>query len=273
MGVTTDPKIKMLHDVFAARRFNVDFRPNEISIDLDTVGFSGDIVDFYVLKNNVDQVRARMKRNIPRMDPLDENDIVKIHGLLQKILKDIVHIDRFHSFGKRGDAYIYYAHVSMANQPDADSAAASASLSDADPADSELEIVFTGLDEDDTFVAEEPKPMPQPAAPSPPSPAQSGANGMPANAVFSDLEGVDAKMFRRSLDTLGLSRSSLVRLALTRIFREASDTHELISAISREAELILNDEDKKVVQMLKDQDKIPFLSKMAHLLWLATLGK
>jgi hypothetical protein len=273
MGVTTDPKIKMLRDVLAARRFNVDSRPNEISIDLEAVGYSGDVVDFYVLKNNVEQVRARMKRNIPRMTPLDENDITKIHGLLQKVLKHVVHIDRFHSFGKRGDAYIYYAHVSMASAPDADLTPTVQSPTETDQDDTELEIVFTGLDEDDTVITAEAEPIPPPVVDSPPRQTSSGSKGMPANAAFSDLEGVDAKMFRKSLDTLGLSRSSLVRLALTRIFREASDTSELITAISREAELIIKEEDKKIVQMLKDQDKIPFLSKLAHLLWLATLGK
>ena len=81
------------------------------------------------------------------------------------------------------------------------------------------------------------------------------------------LRGVDAKTFRKSLDTMGLPRSSLVRLALTRIFRDSSSAQELVAATVNEASLIVEESDREAVRSLRENNEIPFLVNLIHLLW------
>jgi hypothetical protein len=81
------------------------------------------------------------------------------------------------------------------------------------------------------------------------------------------LKGVDSKIFRKGLDLSGLPRSSIVRLALTRIFRSATEPEELILVASQEAVRIVNAEEWKTLRQLIDSNQINFISNIIYILW------
>lgn len=81
------------------------------------------------------------------------------------------------------------------------------------------------------------------------------------------LKGVDSKIFRKGLDMSGLPRSSIVRLALARIFRSATEPEELILVASQEAVRIVNAEEYKALRMLIDNNEVNFMSNIMYILW------
>jgi hypothetical protein len=80
------------------------------------------------------------------------------------------------------------------------------------------------------------------------------------------LETVDGKMLRQSLDMMNLRRSSNIRLALTRIFRSATDSEALISAIMEEAGKITLSEDLQELEMIRVISVAGFLQPVVELL-------
>jgi len=74
-------------------------------------------------------------------------------------------------------------------------------------------------------------------------------------------------MFRKSLDNLGLSRSGLVRMALTRIYRAGTDPLELTITIAEEAERISNTDEVEAINILRNTSNASFITDMAQLLW------
>jgi hypothetical protein len=88
-----------------------------------------------------------------------------------------------------------------------------------------------------------------------------------AERALVQLKGVDSKLFRQGLDSLGLSRSSIVRLGLTRIFRGSTDVSALLEAASAEAYRIIHAEEWKTVRELVKQSHVPFMKAVFSLLW------
>jgi hypothetical protein len=85
--------------------------------------------------------------------------------------------------------------------------------------------------------------------------------------ALAQLKNVDSKIFRQGLDMSGLPRSSIVRLALTRIFRSATEPEELIFVTSQEAVRIVNAEEWKTLRQLIDSNQINFISNIIYILW------
>jgi hypothetical protein len=85
--------------------------------------------------------------------------------------------------------------------------------------------------------------------------------------ALAQLKNVDSKIFRQGLDMSGLPRSSIVRLALTRIFRSATEPEELILVASQEAVRIVNAEEWKTLRQLIDSNQINFISNIIYILW------
>lgn len=88
----------------------------------------------------------------------------------------------------------------------------------------------------------------------------------PAGDALAQFKGMDAKTFRMGLDDLGLKRSSLLRIALTRIFRDAEDESALLSAVGEEAAKLCNAVDKRTLFDIKGKNQVPFLKDILHLL-------
>lgn len=88
-----------------------------------------------------------------------------------------------------------------------------------------------------------------------------------AEEAIENLEAVDAKTLRQSLDMMSLKRSSVVRLALTRIFRSATEIEELETAIQGEAQKIVSPQDRAELQEVKSLCANGFLDPVVDLLW------
>lgn len=90
-----------------------------------------------------------------------------------------------------------------------------------------------------------------------------------AKQALAQLKGVDSKSFRMGLDEIGLPRSSQLRLALTRIFRESDDIEEMLTVLVQEAGVVSKTEEWKVLKEIKEENQIPRISILIELLWKA----
>jgi hypothetical protein len=90
-----------------------------------------------------------------------------------------------------------------------------------------------------------------------------------AKQALDQMKGVDAKSFRTGLDDIGLSRSSHLRMALTRIFRESDEIEEMLSVLVHEAGVIANTDEWKMLKEIKENNKLSNMSIIVELLWKA----
>ena len=214
----TDPKIDMLVKIFKYRGFEVTGIKNGITVGLEGIGIPGAAADFYILKNNPEQMRSRIIR---KADPsAQESDHVEaIRQALQQGAQGAAEIGPYKFFGERGEACVYYAHIKMEIKPSR---------------------VFK----------------------------QQKA----AEAAFAQLKGIDSRALRQGLDAAGLARSSLVRVALSRIFRNAVNVRELLSTIHLEARKIIQADQWELVQRLKESNGLPLINRTLGLLWAEILS-
>ena len=214
MGPKKDPKIAILEKVLQYRGFVFREIQNGIRVDLENFGFQGDSVDFYVLRNNPQQLRARIRRPEPP-SPTETERIAEMQKVLQSGISGAAVIETFHFFGQRGSAQIYYSHIKMVKGK-----------------------------QKEVFLKQK-----------------------LAEKVYQQIQDIDAKTLRQGLDELGFPRSSPVRMALTRIFRNAIDVQDLIDVIADESKKITQPEDWKKVKDLKLGKKPSFLNGVVDLLW------
>jgi hypothetical protein len=216
-----DPKILKIGNVLKNRGFFAEYSCIGICLNLDLMGFTNAMLDFYVLKNSPKHAQARLRKKTNKIyseyDNLSFHMMADLEYVRQKVqdgLLGVAILDRFYYFGYRKDAHYYYAHVNM-------------------------------LEESEDF---------------------SLRKKLFENAQ-AQLKAVDSKIFRKGLDISGLSRSSVVRLALSRIFRSASDSEELIIVTSQEAARIVKAEEWKTLKKLVDNNQIHFMSNIIYILW------
>jgi len=88
-----------------------------------------------------------------------------------------------------------------------------------------------------------------------------------------EMEAIDAKTLRQSLDMMNLKRSSVVRIALTRLFRSIGDAEELAEAVSLEAGKIVSPEDQEDLRMVQVVHAEGFLKPAIDLLYHAVFKK
>lgn len=90
-----------------------------------------------------------------------------------------------------------------------------------------------------------------------------------AQHALEQLKGIDSGRFRKGLDSLGLPRSSKVRLALTRIFRESDDIEEMLTVVVQEAGVIAKTSDWRRLKQIKEESDVSYLNIIIELLWKA----
>ncbi len=90
-----------------------------------------------------------------------------------------------------------------------------------------------------------------------------------AQQALEQLKGVDSGAFRKGLDQLGLPRSSKIRLALTRIFRESGDIEEMLTVVVQEAGVVAKSDDWRLLKDIREKNEIPYLNIVVELLWKA----
>ena len=90
-----------------------------------------------------------------------------------------------------------------------------------------------------------------------------------AQHALEQLKGIDAGRFRKGLDQLGLPRSSKVRLALTRIFRESDNIEEMLTVVTQEAGIIAKSADWRLLKKIRENNDVAYLHIIIELLWKA----
>ncbi len=88
-----------------------------------------------------------------------------------------------------------------------------------------------------------------------------------AERAFTQLQGLDSKKFRRNLDRLGLPRSSTVRVALARIFRESIDAQELLATVDSEARKIVHSDQWRTLREIRSKKQLSAANYIIDLLW------
>lgn len=83
---------------------------------------------------------------------------------------------------------------------------------------------------------------------------------------------INSRQFRDALDNLGLKRSSILRVALSNIFREANDEKQIAAAIEKEAAKIKNSAEKTALDKLREENRVPFMKEVIELLWQSVNG-
>ena len=199
--------------IFKYRGYEVSIIKNGIKVGLDGIGIPNVAADFYILRNNPDQMRSRIVRT-KEPSPQETSQIEAIRQALQEGAQGAAQIGPYKFFGERGRACVYYAHIKMATQP--------------------------------SRVFQQQK---------------------AAEAAFVQLKGIDSRTLRQGLDSAGLARSSIVRVAVTRIFRNAVNVRELLSTITHEAHKIILAGQAELVQTLKESNCLPFINRTVSLLW------
>ncbi len=89
--------------------------------------------------------------------------------------------------------------------------------------------------------------------------------------LLAQIRSIDSRSFRKALDDLGLKRSSMLRLALTRIFRDATDEEDLMATVSEEARKIIRPEDREALQRIKEENRASYIGGLINLLWENTI--
>jgi len=218
---------------------------------------AGSDVDIYALSSSPDHVRARIK--VRETDARRRQElIVAARDSLAGYLNGVARIALFQISRKAEGVSIYNALVEMETGSASDAPMEISedaievvadeetdALSKPDDPDA-FELDF-GFDIDDNNHLKSTRKL--------------------AEKAMSQLESVDAKMLRQSLDMMGLKRSSAIRLSLTRIFRSALDVTELESAIQSEALKIVTPEDRVELQTVKSLSVNGFLDVVVDLLW------
>ena len=78
---------------------------------------------------------------------------------------------------------------------------------------------------------------------------------------------INIKRFRKNLDQLGLPRSSTVRVALARIFRESIDAQELLATVDSEARKIVHSEQWRAIKEIRSKNQLSAANYIIDLLW------
>jgi len=86
------------------------------------------------------------------------------------------------------------------------------------------------------------------------------------------LSRIDSRQFRDALDNLGLKRSSILRVSLSCIFREAIDENQIGAAVEKEAAKIRNSREKADLDRLRQENRMPFMKPIIELLWQSVNG-
>lgn len=245
-GNTTD-KLALIRQCLAARGLATAERVGGFRVGLDPQTE----VDIYVLSGASDQVRARIKtaagdRRERRKWAASTRDALSRH------LEGTARVEPFQISREAGGEAIYNALVEVTtadlDAPIEISADAIEVIEDGPMTDPEAFQLDFGIDGDVRSTASL------------------------AERAMTQLESVDAKGLRRHLDMMGLKRSGVVRLALSRIFRSAADRKELEAVIRMEAIKIITPEDREELQTAKRLSSDGFLDPAVSLLWQAVFN-
>ncbi len=247
MNQKIDDIVTVIHGFLQTAGLDVSKRKGGIRVKSG----SGYPVDIFSLTSSPDDIRARIKTD--ESDPLRRQAYVKsTQNSLSAALKGIARVGSFRMSLATGGVYVYNSVLEMTEE-----------YCDDEPieiCEDAIEIVDGGdSDADGTFVLEFDFDVN-------PDTRLKIVKSLAEEAI-EKLETVDAKILRQTLDMMNLKRSSAIRLAVTRIFRSATEVAELEKAIHSEAQKIVSPEDRMELQAVKELSANGFLDPVVDLLW------
>jgi hypothetical protein len=246
-------KVSILKQFLQAAGIKISEQENGIRLKLHT----GYHLDIFTSTNNPDYLRARLKIDEP--DPLRRQAYVEsTQNLLAASLEGVASIEPFQQSRDAGGEYIY-SSVLILDEIFSDSEPIEVDADAIEILDEGEESVVNDIVVDDLaefeldFGFEEENRL--------------KVVKTLAEEAIENLGIVDAKTLRQSLDMMNLKRSSVVRLALSRIFRSATEVEELETTIQNEAKKIVSPEDRAELREVKSLCANGFLNSVVDLLW------
>lgn len=231
MSKTFDQKIEEIMHALHARGFMIKGIRNGIRVKMG----SGMDVDIYTLKSDTDHIRGRIRTDV-EAEAVRTGALADITEQLRQGLDDKAELEDFRLTRQENGVFTYYTRI------------------------------FFGVD--DIFIFEQESGPQLKITPESTSISKSdAARGSDLENAVVLLESVDPKTFRKSLDDLGLSRSSLLRVVLSRLFRAAVDLDELETAIREEAERITDPQDRMALEQIRAFNTIEFLDPLIRMLY------
>ncbi len=231
MSKSFDQKIEEIMHALHARGFMIKGIRNGIRVKMK----DGMDVDIYTLKSDADHIRARIRTDVDE-ETLRIQALANITEQLQQGLGDTVELEEFRLTRRENGIFTYYSRI------------------------------FFGAD--DIFIFEQESGTQLKISPEMTPDHQTGAGqGSELENAVALLESVDPKRFRKALDDLGLSRSSLLRVILTRLFRAAVDLDELEMVIREEAERITDPQERMALEQIRAFNTIEFLDPLIRMLY------
>jgi len=231
MQNTFDPKIKTIMNALHARGFTLKGIRQGIRLKLE----DGIDVDIYTLKFDANKLRARLKLHIG--DKQERSRIIRhVTDILEEGLSDTSEVEEFKFSRCISGDYYYYARLFMLDMDFIQK-----------PPDQRTDIMVARRGAADTNDIN----------------VEQTSDLLKVVDIF---ESVDSKMFRQALDDLGLSRTSILRVSLTRIFRSAADADELKAAIREEALRIADPADRTELDSILTSNYVEFLDPVIRML-------
>jgi hypothetical protein len=245
-------KISMLRQSLQAAGNEISDRENGIFLKLH----SGVFIEIYALPHTPDDIYARVKAD--ETDPLRRQAFIELtQNAFAAALEGIARVEPFNLSREVGGKYYYNSALTVDDEFEENMPIEIAE--DAIEIIDDVEVVGDDMESDDLaefeldFGFEEENRL--------------KVVKTRAEEAVENLENIDAKTLRQSLDMMSLKRSSVVRLALTRIFRSSTEIAELEAAIRNEAQKIVSPEDRSELQKVKSLCANGFLDPVIDLLW------
>lgn len=232
---------KFLYD----QGFQLEEKGDSLNVTID----SGHLINIYALQRDSDYFWASFETRVA--DSVKrQSEIKTVKDILIKGFLGLAEVDEFKQTQETDGRFVYVADVEL------DQSLAYHGAITIGEVRSKTEAIVEAreiIEEEEAFIVGEP--------------VEQETDRSTVEQAIEQLETVDAKMLRKSLDMMSLKRSSTIRHALTRLYRSAGDKEEFKRSIENEAKKIVSHEDQEELRIVKALSVSGFLEPVVELLW------
>lgn len=232
---------EFLHD----QGFQLEEKGDSLHVTID----SGHLITIYALQRDSDYFWASFETRVADQKKR-QSEIKKVKDTLIKGFIGLAEVDEFKQTQEIDGRFVYIADVELDQSLTYQGAIIIGEAQEAE--ENPIEVQEIEVNDEDIDLSDD---------------VEVKITLSPFDEALEQLETVDAKMLRKSLDMMSLKRSSNIRLALTRIFRSAGDKEEFKSSIENEARKIVSHEDQEELRIVRALSVSGFLEPVVELLW------
>ena len=251
--------------------FQLEEKGDGLNVTID----SGHLINIYALQRDSDYFWASFETRVADQKKR-QSEVKKVEDILINGLLGLAGVDEFKQTQETDGRFVYVADVELdqalvyhgvitmdedaviaekfLKTEDVEAEAAATSLEvkkiEPEPEDKPIEVQEIEVEEDVDLT----------------DAVEINVTLSPIEEAMEQLETIDAKMLRQSLDMMSLKRSSNIRLALTRIFRAVGDIVEFKQSIKNEAKKIISDDDQEELRIVEAVSVSGFLGPVVKLL-------